>query len=159
MGDRTNTVVSVDEAIRRARSDPEMADLVRDAYLDEDTLAAAKRFEESEEFAEVLSLLENNLTKSPPWDILDMGAGNGIAAYAFARAGHKVLALEPDPSSDVGVGAIKRLADSSGLNIRILESFAEDVPLSDECVDVIFVRQTLHHADDLKNFLKRPFAY
>jgi ubiquinone/menaquinone biosynthesis C-methylase UbiE len=136
---------------------PDQADLVRNAYLDEDNLAAAKRFEASEEFAEILALLKSNFSKSPPWSVLDIGAGNGIAAYAFAKAGHKVFALEPDPSSDVGAGAIKRLMESSNLNIEVINCAAEAVPLANETIDLVYVRQALHHAESLTKLLQEAY--
>jgi ubiquinone/menaquinone biosynthesis C-methylase UbiE len=149
-----NETISWEEAVKRLRTIPEHADLVRDAYLDEDNIEAAKRFEASEEFKAVLSILRSNFKKPPPWEVLDIGAGNGVASYAFAKATHKVIALEPDPSNDVGAGAIRRLKNSLGLNIEILESPAEKIPLPDMAVDVVYVRQALHHANDLKKLLR-----
>ena len=91
-------------AVRRLRDDPSSAALVRDSYLDADVQAAAERFRQSAEFAEVCRLLNNHLRDGK---ILDLGAGTGIASYALARAGAKVIyALEPDPCADVGRGAI-----------------------------------------------------
>lgn len=148
-----NTINKWEASIKQLRRMPEQSNLVRDAYLDEDNLAAAKRFEKSEEFDEAMRILKGHIRKTPPWDILDMGAGNGIAAYAFAKAGHRVLALEPNPSSDVGANAVKRLSKDAGLTIELLESEAENVPLPKECVDIVYVRQSLHHARNLEKFL------
>ena len=145
--------VTWEEAIRRLRAMPEKAELVKNAYMDEDNLVAAKRFFASEECAELLTLLKANINRPPPWEVLDTGAGNGISSYAFARQGYKVYALEPDPSMEVGSGAIKRLAKSEGLDIEVLESGAEQVPLEDSSVDLVYVRQALHHASDLERVL------
>ena len=145
---------SVEAAVKRLRTIPDQADLVRDAYLDEDNVAAAVRFAAGEEFSEVLSLLTSNIGKSSPWDVLDIGAGNGIASYAFAKANHRVLALEPDSSSDIGAGAIRRLAGSTNLKIKVLDGFAENVPLDDNSVDLVYVRQALHHTTDLSQALR-----
>ncbi len=134
-----------------------MSQLVRDAYLDEDNLEAAKRFEGSEEFQEVLAILRNNVKNPPPWKVLDIGAGNGIAAYALAKSGHKVFALEPDPSSDVGAGAVKRLNDLFTLNIEIVQGTAEHISLPDNTVDIVYVRQTLHHVKNLRQSLKEIY--
>ena len=144
---------SWEEAVRYLRSNPEDAQLVRDAYLDENNLEAAERFETSDEFGEVLSLLKRTCTKAAPWEVLDIGAGNGIASYAFAKAGNKVYALEPDLSNDVGTGAIRRLKEDYSLNIEIFGSSGEKIPLPEQAVDVVYVRQALHHSHDLEKML------
>jgi len=148
-----NKRMSWEEAVKRLRTIPEQAGLVRDAYLDEDNIEAAKRFASSEEFREVLSILEETVTLPRPWTVLDIGSGNGIAAYAFARNGSSVFALEPDPSDDVGTGAIRRLKEAFALNIEILEHSAEKISLADGVADIAYVRQSLHHARDLQAML------
>jgi ubiquinone/menaquinone biosynthesis C-methylase UbiE len=145
--------MSWEEAVRHWRTIPKEVQNVRDAYLDEDNLEAARRFEASDEFREVLSLLQGTCKRMSPWDVLDIGAGNGIASYAFAKAGNKVYALEPDSSNDVGTGAIRRLKEDFFLNIEIFGSAAEKIPLPEQAVDVVYVRQALHHSYDLEKVL------
>ena len=152
-----NQRMSWEEAVRHLRTIPEHAQLVRDAYLDEDTIEAAKRFASSEEFREVLSILQEAITLPRPWTVLDIGSGSGIAAYAFAKTGSKVFALEPDSSEDVGAGAIRRLKDAFSLNIEILEHSAEKISLPDRFADIVYVRQSLHHAHDLQTMLNEFF--
>ena len=76
--------MTVENAVRVLRSRPECAELVRDAYLGTDVVESARRFEASGEFAEVCRILESFL---PAAAVLDIGAGVGIASYAFVRAG------------------------------------------------------------------------
>jgi SAM-dependent methyltransferase len=64
-------------------------------------------------------------------------------------AGWQVTALEPDPSSLVGAGAIRKLAQESGLPITVVEEHGETLPFDDEAFDVIYGRQVLHHAHNL----------
>jgi ubiquinone/menaquinone biosynthesis C-methylase UbiE len=142
-----------EEAVKHLRTIPEQAGLVRDAYLDEDNIEAAKRFASSEEFREVLTILQESVTLPRPWTVLDIGSGNGIAAYAFARSGSNVFALEPDPSDEIGTGAIRRLQKIFALNIEILEHSAEKISLADGVADIAYVRQALHHASDLQAVL------
>lgn len=136
--------MSTAEAIEHLRADPEQADLIRDSYLSADTREAAERFERSGEFEQVKRIMGERLRGG---EVLDLGAGTGIASYALTRAGAaRVYALEPDPSPVVGRRAIERL-DAPG--VEILDGIGADIPLPDEAVDVVFTRQVLHHVPDL----------
>lgn len=138
--------MSTAAAVSFLRSDTRYADLIRDSYLDQDVLAAAKRFYGSAEFHEVCQLLGNVQNSK----ILDLGAGTGIASYAFARAGGQVYALEPD-ESDVGRGAINQIVN--GMPVELLDAFGEEIPLPDESVDIVYARQVLHHTRDLQKVM------
>ena len=87
-------------------------------------------------------------------DVLDVPAGNGIATYAFARAGFRVVAVEPDPSTSVGRGAIVTSLSAENLEARIVDAFGEKLPFDSASFDVVYVRQGLHHARDLKAMLR-----
>jgi SAM-dependent methyltransferase len=138
-------MMSIDEAVRHMRSQPRYAELVCDAYLGPDVLDSARRFATSGEFAEVKRLIGDALPRAV---IVDLGAGTGIASWAFATAGAgRVVAVEPDLSSEVGQGAIRRL--SGGLPIEIVSAFGERIPLANATADVVYARQVLHHTRDL----------
>lgn len=144
-------MLSVDEAIQQLRRDPVYAGLMRDAYLEADTAACAERFRQSAEFAETCHLLGRAHCQGT---ILDLGAGTGLATYAFARSGAKqVYALEPDPSEVVGQGAIRRIT-SELTNVEVLDAPGEDLPLSAASVEVVYARQVLHHIYDLPRVLR-----
>ena len=133
------------EAVRALRANPAYDSLVRDAYITTDALGDAERFAQSDEFAELSDLIGPRLRGGT---IVDIGAGRGIASFAFAKAGAtKVIAVEPDPDFDVGNGAIASLA--RGLPIEVVPSFGEAIPLGDAVADVVYMRQVLHHAHDL----------
>lgn len=133
------------EAVRVLRSNPQHAALIRDSYLDEDTREAAERFRLSREFSEVLKLLGERLRGAV---VLDLGAGTGIASYALARSGARVVyALEPE-SGEIGRDAIMRL--KAALPIEVLDASGEQIPLPDSSVDIVYARQVLHHAGDLR---------
>jgi SAM-dependent methyltransferase len=138
-------MLSTEEAVLRLRADPRHAQLIHDAYLGEDVYASAERFRGSSEFREALTLLEG----VEDADILDVGSGRGVAAYAFASSGARcVYALEPDSSDEIGRGAISSI--SGGLPIRILDGVGERIVLGDESVDIVYGRQVFHHAADLE---------
>lgn len=138
-----------EESVRWLRSQPELAEFVEQCYLDEDNLAAAKRFAASEEFAAVAAFLKAN-RPHPKLKILDLGCGNGIASYAFASLGHEVSSVDPDPSEDVGLGATSRLAEAAGAgSIATFASYAESLPFPDSAFDAVYARQSLHHFGDL----------
>jgi SAM-dependent methyltransferase len=141
--------LTVEEAIRCLREDPNHSDLVRDAYLDEDVREAAERFRTSAELAELVELIGPFLRRGR---VLDLGAGNGIASYALALAGARyVHALDPEPSSVVGIGALRTL--TAGLPVFPMVAVGERIPLRDESMDLVYIRQVLHHASDLTTLL------
>ena len=143
-------MMTIDEAILTMRRDPSKRELVHESYLDEDVKECGERFVSGAEFAETWRLV---CSRARNGVVLDIGAGRGIASYAFARAGaSKVLALEPDPSCIVGRGALRELCN--GLGVDILECPAEDLELPSETIDVVYARQVLHHIRNLPAALK-----
>lgn len=143
-------MMSTHEAVHTLRRDPAYAQIVRDTYLDADVNAAAERFAASGEFAAVMSLIGSQI---PGAVIVDLGAGNGIASYAFARAGAaQVIAVEPDPSDDIGRGAAARLC--AGLPVDVREGVGESLPVDDSHVDLVYARQVLHHTQDLAQVMR-----
>jgi len=138
-----------EESVRWMRCQPELSQLVKFCYLDQDNLAAAERFVLSEEFVEVVKILK--IKESPiKLRILDLGCGNGIASYAFASLGHEISAVDPDTSNDVGLGATKKLAAvvNNG-SIVTYQAFAEALPFENATFDIVYARQALHHFTDL----------
>jgi len=89
---------SWEEAIEILRADPQHRELVHDAYLTADLLGNCRRFADSAEFIEVRKLIGSYRQNAR--DVLDIPAGNGIATYAFARAGFDVEAIcDPDEAT------------------------------------------------------------
>lgn len=139
-----------EEAVRWYRAQPGSEPEIRSNYFDLPVLGAAERYAQSEEFSEVMRLLGPGNGRQ----ILDLGAGNGIASYALAKNGWDVTALEPDESSEVGAGAIELLARDTGLPIKVVREFGEKLPFADESFSAIHARQVLHHAHDLESMVK-----
>jgi SAM-dependent methyltransferase len=147
MNDRTLTW---EEAVQWLKSQPDQKNLVKACYYDEPLTAAAQRFFESEEWQAVAERLSAWI----PGDVLDIGAGNGISSYAFARLGCVVTALEPEPSEIIGAEAIKQLAQEANLNINVVEAFGETLPFADATFDIVHARQVLHHASNLNQLCR-----
>jgi ubiquinone/menaquinone biosynthesis C-methylase UbiE len=138
-------MLSAEQAVQHLRADPRHSQLIYDSYLDENVFDAADRFLESAEFSEVMRLLGG----VGDADVLDLGSGRGIGAYAFAKSGSRcVHAVEPDSSTEVGRGAIELIGRD--LPIRILDGVGEQIPLPDQSVDLVYGRQVFHHAGDLE---------
>ena len=134
-----------EDAVIWLRNQPEQAELVRSCFYDDPLIDAAKRYYESAEWQAVRTFLPKI-----PKRALDLGAGRGISAYALARDGWQVDALEPDPSNIVGAGAIRSLAQEANLNIQVEQTWGEKLPYADATFNVVHGRQVLHHARDLK---------
>lgn len=142
-----------EETIQYIRTLAEFNDLVEKAYFDENLLLNIERFGKSDEFFETLKIIKQY--KPTASKIMDIGCGNGISAINFAIKGFNVTAVEPDKSDSVGAGAIKLVKDKLQLNnIEIFEEFAENINFPNNYFDIVYVRQAMHHANDLKLFLK-----
>lgn len=140
-------------AVQSLREDPARSQLVRACYYDDPLLAAACRFHLSTEWAEVRRLLAGTVGRR----VVDVGAGRGISSFAFARDGWRVIAVDPDPSPLVGCGAIRSLAREAALEIEVLQSRGESVPLPDGSTDVVYLRQALHHAANLNAMVQECY--
>lgn len=142
-----------DETIRYIRTLPEHSVLVEKAYFDEDLHLNVRRFSESAEFKETLKIFEKY--KPNASKVLDVGCGNGISTINLALKGYNVSAVEPDKSDTVGAGAIKLLKEELNLeNLEIFEDFAENIEFPNNFFDVVYVRQAMHHANNLDKFIK-----
>src|SRR5581483_10567570 len=144
--------ITWEEAVQWLREQPDQQALVAACYFDDPLTEAATRFWASAEWKAITALLP-----TPRGAALDLGAGRGISAYALARDGWEVTALEPDPSCLVGAGAIRSLSKASGLSIGIVTEYSENLPFGDESFDLVNCRQVLHHARDLRQSLREIF--
>jgi ubiquinone/menaquinone biosynthesis C-methylase UbiE len=142
-----------EETLKFVRENPQYNDLIDQSFLSEDLVKNVKDYRSSDEYAEIKKII-NELFPGAA-SILDIGAGNGISSMAFALDGFNVTALEPDPSDSIGAGAIRMLKEKMDLkNVTVLQGFAEDLALPANSFDIVFCRQAMHHASDLKSFLK-----
>jgi SAM-dependent methyltransferase len=137
--------LSWEDAVEWLRAKPDWDWVARDGYFDDPLLGAAQRYAASEEWQTVLQWIGDRRGAA-----LDVGAGRGIATYALAKAGFTVVALEPDPSSLVGAGAIRALMDEAGLSFTLETRVGDPLPFADASFDIIFARAVLHHVPDMR---------
>jgi ubiquinone/menaquinone biosynthesis C-methylase UbiE len=135
-----------EQAIDWLRRQPDQPELVEACYYDLPVSNAAKRFEQSHEWIAIKELLAPWL----PGKVLDLGAGNGISSFSFAQVGCPVTAVEPDPSTTVGLGAIKELSEMCNSPIQAVQARGESLPFEDHSFDIVYGRQVLHHASNLR---------
>jgi SAM-dependent methyltransferase len=136
-----------DALVEWLRAQPDQKAFVRECYLDSPPAAAAERFSGSEEWSATLKKIGRC-----PGDALDIGGGHGIASYALARNGWRVVSLEPSAGSVTGATAIKTLAKAADLPIEVLRGVGESLPFHSTTFDVVYSRQVLHHVADLPRF-------
>ena len=142
-----------ESAVRWYRAQPGNEAAILSNYFDLPVRGAAERYAAGEEFAEVSRVLGPGAGRR----VLDLGAGHGIASYALARACWRVAAFEPDPSTEVGAGAIAALRAETGLPIEPHAELGPRLPFDDASMDAIFVRQVLHHVPDLRHTMRDLF--
>ena len=142
-----------EETIISIRKNEDFKELVEQAYLNDDLELNVSRFGKSQEFIETLSIIKNYAPNAS--SVIDIGCGNGISAINFALKGYEVTAFEPDSSNTVGAGAIKQLKETYSLDtVDVYEAFAEDIKFDSNSFDVVYIRQAMHHANDLDKFIK-----
>jgi 2-polyprenyl-3-methyl-5-hydroxy-6-metoxy-1,4-benzoquinol methylase len=146
------SLMSWEQAVQWLRDQSDQRELVRACYFDDPLDEAAERYWQSAEWKAIAALLPQ-----PQGKALDLGAGRGISSYAMARDGWQVIALEPDQSQLVGAGAIRSLAEQSGLQITVVSEYSEKLPFPDNSFDVVNCRQVLHHARDLPQTCREIF--
>lgn len=149
MNDKTQTLQTWEAAVQWLKQQPDQQELVKACFYDDPLIQAAQRFHEGTEWQAIRRELP-----AMQGDVLDIGAGRGISAFAFAMEGWHVTALEPDSSSVVGADAIRSLAKEAKLDIRVVENSGEELPFPDASFDVIHARQVLHHARNLQQLCK-----
>ncbi len=142
-----------EQAVLWLKQQPDQANLVRDCFYDDPLRESAERYYQSSEWKAVQIIMTDVIRG----DALDLGAGRGISSYALARNGWRVTALEPDKSPVVGAGAIRMLANETGLNITVIEEWGERMPFADKSFDLVYARQMLHHARDLRALCREVY--
>ena len=100
-------IMTNEEAIEALARDPNFVTALRDGYFLRTPREDAEVFAASGEFAAIRRLLAARIENAT---VADVGAGRGLASYAFVRAGVRVVyAIEPSASARLGRGAIQSI--------------------------------------------------
>jgi ArsR family transcriptional regulator len=95
------------------------------------------------------------LRLTPPIDIADLGAGEGLLSQLLAVRARQVWCIDNSPRM-VEVGT--ELAQKNGLaNLSYKLGDIENVPLADASVDVAILSQALHHAQRPQTAVEEAF--
>lgn len=77
--------------------------------------------------------------------VLDLGAGRGWAAKAFAQRGCRVVALDVTPDNNIGLGRARALIDDAAVYFDRIIGDGENLPFLAEKFDIVFSAAALHH--------------
>ena len=78
-------------------------------------------------------------------EVLDVGAGTGIATRALAGRGARVVAVDPGP---VVLGLLRARSTS---RVRVVLGDGNNLPLRDGCVDLVTYAQSWHWTDPARS--------
>ncbi len=84
-------------------------------------------------------------TLAPGSRILDLGAGIGRHTLAFARAGHRVTALD---AAEAAIAATSAAAFAEGLTIEALHAPMTALPFPDAAFDHVLAWNVIYHGDE-----------
>lgn len=138
-----------DKAVRWALEQPELQEVMYETYTTHNTVENARRFGKSGEFDATIKIL-SELGQPPERRprVLDIGCGNGIASYAFSRAGYDVVAVDSSASDVCGTGAAKELQETDGAKFEIYTDDVRNIDFETD-FDVVYARQFFHHMEEL----------
>ena len=85
--------------------------------------------------------------------ILDLGAGLGRHALAFADLGHSVTALD---AAEASTAAIAAAALAKGLTVETVQAPMTDLPFADASFDHVLAWNVIYHGDE--NVVRRTLS-
>jgi SAM-dependent methyltransferase len=67
-------------------------------------------------------------------DIVELGCGTAYFSARLARAGARVVGVDPTPAQ---LATARRMQEETGIHFPLVEAYAEDVPLPDASFDLV----------------------
>ncbi|WP_165360540.1 class I SAM-dependent methyltransferase [Candidatus Chloroploca sp. Khr17] len=140
------------DVLAALRSLPNGEEIIADNFLYEDIDLAVEQFGQSQEWDTTIAMLK----PEPGMMVLDYGAGRGLASFAFAQAGCKVVAIDINASQDAGLGMMRSAAifQSYRQQIQPIVADGEYIAVQADRFDIVYCREALHHAFDLQKLTK-----
>lgn len=90
------------------------------------------------------------------WYIGDLGAGGGYYTYRFAEeTGKDGKVFAADINDDFLENIKKAAAEKELKNVYTILSSEDDSNFDDKSLDLIFIRNTLHHIDSKNDYMKK----
>jgi len=129
-------------------SQPHLRETLYQSYRSGNVADDARRFHASEEFRETVRILDG-LGKGPGhgYRLLDVGCGNGIACYAFAREGYSVTGVDISEGELAGLAGARSIIGLDGAYFDLINANMDAIS-EVNTFDVIYMRQALHHSSD-----------
>ncbi len=100
----------------------------------------------------IVSLALRNIS-SKEMSCLDVGCGHGVTTYMLSKHFRSVIGIDFSGSA---IKTAKKLLDK--MNVTNAEVFVADFDnfcLKENCVDIIFIKDVLHHVDNAKKLLEK----
>ncbi|MYJ15517.1 MAG: class I SAM-dependent methyltransferase [Acidimicrobiia bacterium] len=83
--------------------------------------------------------------------LVDVGAGTGRSCLPYARAGHRVTAVEKNPGMAAG---LREEADAEGLEVEVLVGVWPDAAVSTPVADVALSSHVVYDVADIGPFIR-----
>ena len=136
-----------EEVIQSLKNQDDYKDLIKSCYYDDPIEEALNRFENSKEWIELKNVHAKYGVKLGK--VLDFGAGRGIASLALAKMGYEVYAFDGNSGNNAGLNSIKQLIKKLNLKINLCKGNFDRLPFDDNFFDLVYSRQSLHHAPNI----------
>ena len=131
--------------------DPGMSLLAYLCYKTRNLPQNARRYHASDEFKEIIKeLTACGFPPSAKAKLLDFGCGNGVATWSFAKEGYQAIGLDSSLGTLAGLHAAAKLIDLEGVRFGLKHSTDERLPFADESIDIVWMREVLHHMTDIR---------
>ena len=82
--------------------------------------------------------------------LIDVGAGTGRSCLPYARAGHRVTAVEKNPGMAAG---LREEANSEGLEVEVVEGAWPDAAVSTPIADVVLSSHVVYDVAEIGPFI------